>query len=92
MAENTKISEPMLSTIDNPFNPFTDFDKWNQYDQAKGYFTLSYLARVVDYQNCITEEHRQNAREKAIDEILTLNPVKIYCKVYANETIVPMQL
>ena len=37
----------MLSTIDNPFNPFDDFDSWFHYDIEKGYNSCSYLARIA---------------------------------------------
>ena len=38
----------MLTTSDNPFDPFDEFEKWNAQDVAKGYNTLQYLARTVD--------------------------------------------
>lgn len=84
--------EQMLSTLDNPYNPFENFNGWNQFDQAKGYYTLSYLGRVVDYSGCFTEEQRRNAREAAIDEIITLNPLGIYCRVYKNEKVKPIEV
>ncbi len=37
-----------LTTVDNPFNPFTQFDEWNRFDQDYGYYTCAYLARVVN--------------------------------------------
>ena len=36
----------MLTTIDNPFNPFVDFDNWFLFDIEKDYYTLSKLARL----------------------------------------------
>lgn len=92
MEKSNDKKEPMLSTIDNPFNPFKHFDQWNQFDQAKGYNTLAYLGRVVDYSKCVTEDQRREARELAIENILRLNPLPIYCKVYEYDTIVPMSL
>ena len=37
-----------LTTEDNPFNPFEDYDEWNAFDVRKGYNTASYLARIVN--------------------------------------------
>lgn len=37
----------MITTIDNPFNPFTEYDAWLDYDEKQGYFTNNYLARLV---------------------------------------------
>lgn len=88
----SQTSEHMLTTIDNPFNPFKNFDQWNQYDQAKGYNTLSYLGRIVNYDDCVTEEEKRNARELAIEQILMYDPLKIYCKVSKDETIEPIEL
>lgn len=95
MAENKETNEKeeqMLSTLDNPFNPFKQFDQWRQFDEAKGYYTLAYLGRIVDYSNCVNEEQRRKARETAVDEIIALNPLKIYCKVSKNEQIKPIEV
>ena len=35
-----------LTTIDNPHNPFTEFDEWDSCDQALGYDTSALLDRI----------------------------------------------
>ena len=82
----------MLSTIDNPYNPFTRFDEWNQYDVAMGYNTLSYLARIVDYTDCYTEEQRHMARELGMQQIVDMDPSHIYIKVTENEVVKPVHI
>ena len=37
----------MLTTEDNPFNPFTQWDDWYFYDLSKGYNTCERLARIA---------------------------------------------
>ena len=37
----------MLSTSDNPWNPFTQFDEWNAFDLRAGYHSLQLAARSV---------------------------------------------
>ena len=37
-----------ITTIDNPFDPFEQFEDWNRFDEDHGYFTLSYLERVAN--------------------------------------------
>ena len=39
--------ESMLTTTDNPFDPFIQFDEWYAFDESKGYHSLSYLSRIV---------------------------------------------
>jgi len=82
----------MLTTIDNPYNPFTQFDRWNQFDTFKGYNTLSYLGRVVDYDGCLTEKEKHLERESAIDRIVLSDPSGIYIKVTQDEEIKPIEL
>lgn len=36
----------MLTTIDNPFDPFTQWDDWYFYDLSQGYNTCERLARL----------------------------------------------
>ena len=40
--------DKMLTTSDNPYNPHEDYDAWMQWDQANGYFTSEYIARLMD--------------------------------------------
>lgn len=40
--------ELMLTTIDNPYNPKTEYDKWRQWDVENEYRTEEYLARMTD--------------------------------------------
>lgn len=37
----------VLTTVDNPFNPKTDYDKWKQWDEDNGYNTEAFVARLV---------------------------------------------
>lgn len=77
-------SEVMLTTIDNPFNPFEQFTSWFLFDVEKGYNTCSYLARIVHLTEDMTEQERDAENERAIDEIIALNPLNIYKKVTAD--------
>ena len=37
-----------ITTLDNPFNPFTDFKQWYSYDIQMGYNTCERLASIVN--------------------------------------------
>jgi hypothetical protein len=71
----------MLTTIDNPFSPYNEFDQWNAFDQAHGYFTCSYLARIVKTSDELSEADEAIEIENAIDEIVSLNLLGIYKKL-----------
>lgn len=74
-------SECMLSTIDNPFDPFDDFTSWFAFDSEKGYYSCSYLARIAQLSDDMTQKEEDEEIERAIDEIILLNPLHIYKKV-----------
>lgn len=82
----------MLTTVDNPYNPFTHFDEWYQFDTEKGYNTLSYLGRVVNYDGCYTEELRHIAREDGMQEIINRDPLGIFIKVTKEEEVKPVMV
>lgn len=75
------VKEHMLTTIDNPFNPFTQFDEWSAFDESKGYYTCAYLARITKSSDELSEADEALAIESAIDEIVNLNVLGIYKKV-----------
>lgn len=75
------MDEHMLTTVDNPYDPFTQWDEWDAYDRACGYNTTSYLARVVRTSDELSEADQSLAIEQAIDEIVEMNILGIYRKV-----------
>ena len=75
----------MVTTVDNPFDYFTEFKDWKNFDEEKGYFTCEYLARVCNSSPNLSPELNELAVEEAIDEICDLNVLGIYKKVYKNK-------
>ena len=75
------IEESMLTTTDNPYNPFTQFDDWLAFDEQMGYHTCSYLARVAPEANDLLPKDQASAIEAAMDSIVELNVLGIYIKV-----------
>lgn len=76
-----------ITTIDNPYNPFTQFDLWNKFDMSKGYNTLSYLARIAKTSIEFSDADYDLEVDRAIEEIIDYDPFGIYRKVYRNEEI-----
>lgn len=75
----------MLTTVDNPYSPFTEYDEWSQFDAAAGYHTPQLLARVVVTSSELSEADQDLAMEVAIDEIVTYNLSGMHRKVKAPE-------
>ena len=71
----------MLTTVDNPYNPFTNFDEWKAFDEAKGYNTCAYLARIAPTSDELSEVDEARVISDAIDEIIKFNVLGIYKKV-----------
>lgn len=62
-----------LTTEDNPFDPFDEFEEWFNFDVTQGYQTCAYLARVTTTSTDLTEADQVEATNEAIQEILELN-------------------
>ena len=46
--EEVEDNQIWLTSVDNPFDPFTDFDNWYRFDTDKGYYTAGLIARFTD--------------------------------------------
>jgi hypothetical protein len=75
------IDEHMLTTTDNPWNPFTHYDEWYAYDMEQGYDTPGFLARIVRFSLDLSDADQSLAIEQAIDEIVKENVLGIYKKI-----------
>ena len=71
----------MLTTVDNPFDPFEQFTSWFMFDEEKGYHTCSYLGRIARTSDQLSEEENELENERAIDEILKYDFRNIYKRV-----------
>lgn len=71
----------MLTTFDNPFDPFTQFTSWFLFDVEKGYDSCSYLGRIAKTSDQLSDEENDIEIERAIDEIIRYDFRNIYKKV-----------
>ena len=62
--------ECMLTTIDNPFDPFEQFTSWLLFDNEKGYNSCGYLARIAKLSDDMSQKEIDEEVERAIDEII----------------------
>lgn len=76
--------DTMLTTVDNPWNPFTHFNEWREYDETSGYFTLALLGRIVLSSDEMSEADQDAAIEDAINEIVQENVSGVHVKVSRN--------
>ena len=77
--------EVMLTTFDNPFNPFDEFTSWFLFDVEKGYNTCAKLARIAKLSDENTDQENDAETERAMDEIIKYDFLNIYKKVTNND-------
>ena len=68
----------MLTTVDNPYNPWHDFDGWRAFDEEHGHHTLSLLDRVARTSEESSLADEEQAIEIAINEIIELHANGLY--------------
>lgn len=74
-------TEVMLTTFDNPYDPFDDFSQWFMFDIEQGYYTCSKLARIARSSEEFSTIEDKLETERAIDEIINYDFLNIYKKV-----------
>lgn len=70
-----------LTTRDNPYDPFEQFDSWFAFDISHGYNSCGLLARIAKTSDQLSDRENEQEIEEAIDWILkndlTLNYKKV---------------
>ena len=74
-----------LTTFDNPYDPFNQFDLWYMFDRDKGYNSCAYLDRIARTSSQLSDEENNKEIERAIDEIIKYDFRNIYKKVRTEE-------
>lgn len=79
----------MLTTTDNPFDPFDSYEEWYAMDEQMGYNSPSYLARIAFVTEALGDEIYHRHIEDAIDEIVEENITGTYKKVIREVDLSP---
>lgn len=84
--------EYMLTTVDNPYDPFTQFDEWDAYDRQAGYGTTAFIARLCRTSDELSDADQQSIYNDTINEIVNENVLGLYRKVSRSRIVdVPRQ-
>lgn len=71
----------MLTTKDNPFDPFDQYDDWYAFDFQKGYHSPELLARFARTSPDLSPKDCEEEIESAIDRILAIDITQMFKKV-----------
>ena len=82
----SETKETMITTIDNPWNPFTNWDEWYAYDEWHGYHTCSLVDRLMPNTNvAISEKLYNDLLDDVNNDIVRLNPLGIYALITKDD-------
>lgn len=73
--------ESMITTVDNPFNPFEQPDEWYAWDVSHGYYSRELLARIARVSDDMSDSDIELITSQAIDDIIRLDLTNRYRKV-----------
>lgn len=75
MAKKTADNDIMLTTYDNPFNPFTEFEAWWKYDHLMYHNTCEHLAREALISEVYSDEVNERLTHEAMQRMCEQWPV-----------------
>lgn len=78
-------NECMLTTTDNPYNPFDQFTLWYLFDKEKGYNTCERLARLANITSDMTQKEIDEETDRAMEKLIDIDILNIFVKVWKNK-------
>ena len=61
-----------LTTKDNPWNPFTNWEEWERFDIGKGYYTCEKLARLAQLSDVLPDTINNEILQEAMEKLVKL--------------------
>lgn len=74
-----------LTTVDNPYDPVNDFQRWFVFDVSHGYDTCGVLDSLMNLPEGATEVETAFAVENAVDRIVAADPFNFYKKFVSKD-------
>lgn len=78
------MDECILTTVDNPYNPFTEWNQWLKFDEDNGYETNSLLASFAKTSTALSDADNEKLIDDAMNTIIKLFP-GVYKKVFKRD-------
>lgn len=76
-----------ITTIDNPYDPFTQWDQWYRFDENSGYATCEHLARIAQTSNELSDAEYEDCIDFAIQTLLNwYEPNEVYVLAIEGQT------
>lgn len=60
----------LVTTYDNPYDPYEDLYNWRRFDRIKGYCTEDYYARITHESDMLSDFENSVEAERAIDSMI----------------------
>ena len=82
--------ETLLTTKDNPWNTFTNWDEWLRYDIEKGYYTCEKIDRLTPISDVLPPTINNEMLDDAMNQLVKLGAYNKegqfveYIKVFNN--------
>lgn len=81
MSIESRNYEVAITTFDNPYDPFDQFEEWMMFDAEKGYNTPGELDRLTHTTDDMSQREELEEIERGIDRMIELDFMNIYKKV-----------
>ena len=62
--------EIRITTVDNPYDPFTQWEQWIVFDKLKGYHTPERLAKVAPLSEQLSDQEIYESVEAGIEAMM----------------------
>lgn len=70
-----------LTTIDNPYDPYEQFEQWFAFDTQKGYNSCGLLERIAHTSDELSPEDNRIEINNAVNQIVLNDPTGLFVRV-----------
>ncbi|MCC8049718.1 MAG: hypothetical protein LIP10_03530 [Clostridiales bacterium] len=77
--------DTLLTTMDNPYNPFTQFSQWFLYDEGMGYHTCGLIARIARTSDAFSDKENEEEFKRACNEVIKTDFTNKYITLNRNK-------
>lgn len=76
------MADYMVTTMDNPWNPFTHYHEWLSFDTSHGYNTDQWVYILSKTSSDLLKDEMEEQIDAGVESLLALDPFGIHVKVY----------